>query len=130
MGQGELAVIDYSILLDPQYSIYGVEAVLTLDGDVVHDDLTVIDKTAGLSIGDNVETPTLKPAAIIRMQELTDKGITREQLDDALVRFNENTWKISSTQPRPVPNGGESKGELLLWLYDHPEDEDTESTDG
>ncbi|UIY25877.1 hypothetical protein LZK76_10795 [Rhizobium leguminosarum] len=109
--------MDYAALLfDPAYSIFGVDAVLTLaDTAGTQVPLVVIDKTAGLPIGPNVEIGTVVPGAMLRFSDLAVKGVDRDALDEATIAFNGNTWRIASHFPKPVPTG-EANGEIVLVL--------------
>ncbi|KEC73149.1 hypothetical protein RLPCCGM1_c1265 [Rhizobium leguminosarum bv. phaseoli CCGM1] len=109
--------MDYAALLfDPAYSIYGAAAVLTLaDTAGTQADLVVIDKTAGLPIGPNVEIGTIIPGAMLRAAELVEKGVDRDALDEAVIAFNGKSWRIASYYPKPVPIG-EANGEIVLVL--------------
>jgi len=109
--------MDYATLLfDPAYSIFGVDAVLTLaDTAGTAVPLTVIDKTAGLPIGPNVEIGTIVPGAMLRASALADNGVDRDALDEAVIAFNGKTWRIASYYPKPVPTG-EANGEIVLVL--------------
>lgn len=104
-----------SQLLDPIYDVIGVSARITTASTVK--DVTVLDKTAGVALAaaDNIEIQSIKPAAIVRMSELSANGLSREALDGAQLALNGSSWTIKSTQPRPSPDG-EAKGELYLFL--------------
>lgn len=107
--------IDYAIMLDPQYTIHGVDAEVTVAcGDPTYA-ITVIDKTSGVEIGDDGNVLTILPAACVRISELDEKGIQRRDLADASISFNDSDWTIKATRPRPTPTG-EAGGELLLLL--------------
>jgi len=109
--------MDYAtLLIDPIYGVFGVDAVLTL-GDTAETEaaVTVIDKTAGVDAGDNVPTGTLLPGAVIRVSDLTAHSLTRADLDGASVTFSGNTWRIASHFPKPVPSG-EAQGEIMMIL--------------
>lgn len=103
-----------ALLLDPIYSIQGVEATLTLESSS-EITLTVIDKTAGVDVGDGAEVQTLLPAAVVRVVELTTAGVDRTRLRGALLDFNGGNWEIKSYRPKPTLNG-EADGELYLFL--------------
>ncbi|MBB2698958.1 UNVERIFIED_ORG: hypothetical protein GGI66_003635 [Rhizobium esperanzae] len=109
--------MDYAALLfDPAYSIYGAAAVLTLaDTAGTQVPLTVIDKTAGLPLGPNIEIGTIVPGAMLRAAELAERGVDRAALDEAVIAFNGNNWRIASCYPKPVPSG-EANGEIVLVL--------------
>ncbi|MGR9317290.1 hypothetical protein ACU8LZ_12665 [Rhizobium leguminosarum] len=109
--------MDYAALLfDPAYSIFGVDAVLTLaDTAGAQVSLVVIDKTGGLPIGPNVEIGTVVPGAVLRASALADNGVDRDALDEATIAFNGKSWRIASYYPKPVPSG-EANGEIVLVL--------------
>lgn len=104
------------LALDPIYDTVGVAAVLTLDDTVgTTIDLTVIDKTVGVTVPDKTLIETVKPGACVRVSELTDNGLTRADLSGLAISFNSGDWTIKAAHPRPSPNG-ESDGEYLLVL--------------
>lgn len=107
-------MIDFSaLLLDPIYNELGVEAELEAGGTVT---LTVLDKTEGVMLespNSPLQMATTKPSACVRMSELAANEIRREDLKNAAITFNGNTWRIVATQPKPVPSGA---GELYLIL--------------
>ncbi|TBE54467.1 hypothetical protein U8P68_10880 [Rhizobium ruizarguesonis] len=109
--------MDYAALLfDPNYSIFGVDAVLTLaDTAGTEVPLVVIDKTGGLPIGPNVEIGTVLPGAVLRSSALAESGLDRDALDEAVIAFNGKSWRIASYYPKPVPTG-EANGEIVLVL--------------
>jgi len=110
-------MLDYGdLLLAPLYGVYGVPAILTLDdSEATEADVTAIDKTGGVMVGDNVAIGTVEPGAIIRLSELLAVGLTRESLDGALIAFSGNVWRIVSHHPKPVPSG-ENAGEIVMIL--------------
>ncbi|MEJ6845088.1 hypothetical protein V3589_02545 [Sinorhizobium fredii] len=109
--------MDYaSLLFAPAYSFFGSNAVLTLaDTAGTEVTITVIDKTAGLPLGPNIEIGTVVPGAMLQAADLTAAGVGREDLDEATIAFNGNTWRIASHYPKPVPSG-EANGEIVLTL--------------
>ena len=107
-------------LIDPIYSIIGVEAVLTPSSNDVPVTVTVIDKTAGVEVADEPMVSSIKPAADVRASDLASNGITREDLHEGTVTFNGATWNIVATLPRPTP-GGEAQGEVRLILTEPEE---------
>jgi hypothetical protein len=112
-----LGLMDFAALLyDPIYARLGVPAVLDLgtDGNI---DLTVIDKTSGVEIGDGVIISTIAPAADVRMTELTANNLTRQDVNGAALTFNGKTWEVKSHVMRPGP-GGEDQGEMRFILSD------------
>lgn len=103
----------WSNALDANYTIHGVKAEIT--AGTVTSDVTVIDKTEGVEVGDPAGVLTVVPGACIRVTELTEKGLQRVDLAGGLITFNGNDWTITATRPRPTPKG-EAGGELLLIL--------------
>jgi hypothetical protein len=84
-------------------------------------DLTVIDKTGGVTIGDHdAQIDTLEPACCIRHAELIANTLTISDIDGAAIAFNGSRWKIKGASKRPVPNGAK-KGEVLLILANETE---------
>lgn len=111
-------MIDFSALLyDPIYAVLGVPALLTPATDASEIPLTVIDKTEGVAIdeGNGISISTIKPAAIVRMSEISAQGMTRSDLKQGSIWFNDRVWTIVATQPKPSPNGA---GELYLILQE------------
>lgn len=114
--------IDWSAHYDSIYGELGVVASVVL-GDTAATEvegLTVIDKTSGLAaLIDNgtITVQTIRALAAIRMTELADNSIAREDLKGATITFNSADWIIHSTRPAPSPTG-ESQGELYLLLED------------
>lgn len=107
---------DYrSQFFDPIYNAHGVTATLTpSSGSEV--EVTIIDKTQGIDVGGGQGlVGTIRPACFIRVGELTDASLTRDDLADGVIAFNGNTWTIEQTKPRPSPKG-ELEGEYLLVL--------------
>lgn len=107
--------LDYAIMLDPQYTIHGVEAEITVACGEPTYDVTVIDKTNNVRTGEDGQVLGIEPMACVRVAELDEKGIKRRDLADASISFNGKDWTIRATEPRPVPTG-EASGELLLIL--------------
>jgi len=126
-------VIDYrSLLVDPIYGVLGVAAsFVAVDLWPTADGLTVIDETKGdggqalgsrnndIFGGINLDMGTIGPKCCIRTYELSDKGISRADLDNGTITFNGKTWKILSSKPKPMPNGNEASGELELSLIEN-----------
>ena len=112
--------VDFNaLLLKPLYAVgaLGSPATLALhDGSsAVTFNVTVIDKTDGLNVGNNVDVPTIVPVACIRKTEVVGLGLSNDDLIDALITFNGFTWKISNVKPKANPSG-ELNGELYLSL--------------
>lgn len=110
-----------ALLFDPIYLVQGVDATLTLAGvSESIDGLTVLDKTGGIAIeGDGPDVQTILPAAVIRVAELTAKGVTARQVIRAILEFNGKRWRVKTYRPKPSPKG-ELDGELFLLLEDLP----------
>lgn len=84
-----------ALVLQPNYAVHGLDAVLTTQGSDGDDyDVTVIDNTDGIEVADDVGILSIKPAADIRNAELLEKGIDREELDGARLIFDGNTWTV------------------------------------
>lgn len=111
--------MDYQALLyDPNYTIWGVSVTLTLlDSGGVFEDLTAIDKTAGVDVGDNAQVQTIKPVAAMRVVELLTAGLELDQLPDASLEMNGLVWNVVSYRLKPSPKG-ENDGEVYLILAD------------
>ena len=119
-------MIDFNaLLLNPIYTTLGVPARLTLS-DGRGFDITVIDKTSGVHVGNNVEVPTVLPAAAIRYSELATLGMNKNDIEDGTLTFNGYTWTISNVKSDPNPSG-EKSGELLAMLVDQNELASSES---
>lgn len=99
------------------YGVLGVEAVLVVPGsDGGTFNITVIDKIAGVELGDGVTVSSIKPAAAVRMTELSDHELTRENINDgSTITFNGKTFDVKSTAPKGSP-AGEAGGEVYLVL--------------
>ena len=54
---------------------------------------------------------------IVRMRELTDLGLGREDLEDAALELNDKLWRVKATMPKPGPSG-EANGELYTFLIE------------
>lgn len=109
-------MVDWAAHYDAIYGALGVDAVLTLaDTDETEISLTAIDKTAGVVVEEGINVQSVKPGACVRMVELTDNDVTREDLTDAILELNGVTWRVMASHPRPSP-AGEAKGEVLMIL--------------
>jgi hypothetical protein len=114
-------MVDYSILLyDPVYLELGVEATFTKGAVQVA--LLVIDDTRPKSqlsgsVGGTsaVEMRSVGPGAFVRIPELEEKGITRDDWMDASLSFNGRNWLVRSYELRGSPNG-EDVGEVRFLL--------------
>jgi len=106
------------LLYRPLYGIFGTGAAIRCRyGDVFP--LRVIDRTSGVEVteGSGVDVKTIRPAAVLRMRELTDLGFSRDDLEDATLDLNGRLWRVKATMPKPAPTG-EADGELYLFLIE------------
>lgn len=112
-------MIDYAaILYDPLYASFGTDAVIRcLYSDAFP--IRAIDCTSGIEVteGSGIDMKTIRPAAIVRMRELAERGLSRDDLEDALLELNGNIWRVKATMPKPAPTG-EADGELCLFLIE------------
>lgn len=116
-----MTLLNYNaLMLDPNYLIHGVSAELRIESAVITG-LTVIDKTTSVDTGQRgVDVEVLSPHCVVRYKELTDAGVARDSLRQAVIAFNDQVWRITSAKPRPTP-GGELDGELMLHVeFMHP----------
>jgi hypothetical protein len=110
--------MNYALHLRTLYRLWGVDAELTPE---VGSPLTlrVIDKTAGVEVFDMNGTPSLRPAAQVRVSEIDDAAIARSELPGAILDMNGKRWRIESTGPMPTTKG-EAQGQLMLYLIEAP----------
>lgn len=109
--------MDYSaLLLAPVYRLLGVAVTFTPAETGVSYTMTMIDKSAGVvnEFG-GLLSQELVPAAIVRMRELTDAGLTRDDINAAVLVMNAKTWRVETHRMKPTP-GGEADGEVFLFL--------------
>lgn len=101
--------------LQPIYEALGVSAVLVLSPTDTAGEyaLTVIHKTEGITIEEGVNVYSNKPAVTVRMAQLTDYGLTEDDINDATLAYNGVTWTVKAHQPRTFPSGA---GEMWLIL--------------
>jgi hypothetical protein len=107
-----------ALLYDPLYASFGADAVIRcLYSDAFP--IRAIDCTAGIEVteGSGVDVKTIRPAAVIRMRELTDLGLGREDLENAAFELNDKLWRVKASMPKPGP-AGEAQGELYLFLIE------------
>lgn len=111
--------IDWQVMYDANYSTatHGVSATLVPTEGTDAVDVTAIDKTTGVEVGDGVDLLTILPAADIRMAELVSQSIGRGALDGGTLEMNGKVWRIRKHELRPSP-AGESEGEIRLFLAD------------
>lgn len=105
------------LLYDPNYDVLGVEAVLTPRGLPALEPITVLDKTSGVEVVEAGSTvQTVKPAAVIRIRELEERGLTDlDLLDNSEIVLNGMIYTGISYLKRPSPKG-ELDGEVYLFL--------------
>lgn len=109
-----MSTIDFDgVLLAPLYAVLGVDAVITVAGNDY--DIVVIDKTAGVEVGGNVEVPTVVPAAAVQYATLTGVGLSAADTVDASISFHGFTWTVYAYKLDPNPSG-ERSGEVMLLL--------------
>lgn len=110
--------IDYTaLLLDPVYTLQGVDVTIAFDSGETFTGLTGLDKTEGIDVGDNIEIPTIRPVAAFRIVELKEAGIDPELCEGALLTINGFQWRITNHKFAPTP-GGENDGEIYFILSD------------
>ena len=104
-------MIDYSVLLyDPVYAEIGVSA--TFNGVAI----TVIDDTRPKILpAGSAEVRSVGPGAFVRIPELEENDITRDDWQDAELTFNGRNWIVRSYELRGSPNG-EDTGEVRFLL--------------
>lgn len=110
-----------SLLYSPLYEHFGVDATIRcLYSDAFT--IRVIDQTSGVEVSDsgNLDIKTIRPAAVIRVPDLTALGLSRIDLEDAAIEIHEKLWIIKATMPKPSP-AGEELGELYLFLIEEEE---------
>ena len=114
--------MDYTQLLyAPLYDTFGADAVIRcLYSDAFP--IRAIDCTSGIEVteGSGIDVKTIRPAAIVRMRELSDLGLGREDLEDAALELNSKLWRVKAYMPKPGPSG-EANGELYLFLIEDEE---------
>jgi len=108
-------MIDYSALLyDPVYAEIGVPATFINGENEVT--LTVIDDTRPKVLpAGSAEVRSVGPGAFVRIPELEQNGISRDDWQDASLTFNGRDWTVRSYELRGSPNG-EELGEVRFLL--------------
>ena len=114
--------MDYTQLLyAPLYNTFGADAVIRcLYSDAFP--IRAIDCTSGIEVTESsgIDVKTIRPAAIIRMRELAERGLSRDDLEDAAIELNGKLWRVKACMPKPGPSG-EANGELYLFLIEDEE---------
>jgi hypothetical protein len=110
-------VKDYSALLyDPVYAELGVEATFIAASTAGEVAITVIDDTRPKTqTSGGLETRSVGPGAFARIPELAQRGIAREDYQDAMLSFNGRTWIVRSYELGGSPNG-EDLGQVRFLL--------------
>lgn len=109
-------MLDYSALLyDPVYAGIGVPATFTTS--LLEVSLTVIDDTRPklLPAGANADVRGMGPGAFVRIPELEENGIARDDWMNASLSFNGRSWVVRSYELLGSPNG-EDSGEVRFLL--------------
>ena len=108
--------MDYQALLyNPVYSVLAVDAVLHMSTPLGDVPLTVIDKTAGVTLNQAVDVQTVLPVATVRAPELAAAGVDLADIDGKTLTLNGKDWRVASLETKPSPNG-EGDGEIFLVL--------------
>ena len=109
--------MDFSaLLLNPIYDVLGVSASLTPNGiDAEAVTITALDKTSGVDISGELDMMSLRPAAIVRLADLSALGVAILDLDGGSISFNGSSWRIDMHHKVPTPDGS---GEMMLFLMD------------
>jgi hypothetical protein len=110
----------WSDQLDQIYdSEIGKDATLNAGSGATGFAVRVIDNIAGSPIANDArgEILSVEPTARLRMSELTDNSLTRDDLDNGTLTLNEKAWRIKAHILKPNPDG-ELKGEVILILTD------------
>ena len=103
------------ILYGPVYAAFGVSASIVIAADPAMV-IIALDKTSGVEVMlQGLDTPTIRPAAVIRRRDLAALGKTPAHLVDAVLTLNGAAWRIQTCHPRPSPYG-EADGEVMLLL--------------
>ena len=114
--------MDYTQLLyAPLYDTFGADAFIRcLYSDAFP--IRAIDCTSGIEVteGSGIDVKTIRPAAIVRMRELAERGLSRDDLEDAAIELNDKLWRVKASMSKPGPSG-EANGELYLFLIEDEE---------
>ena len=114
--------MDYTQLLyAPLYDTFGADAVIRcLYADTFP--IRAIDCTSGIEVTESsgIDVKTIRPAAIVRMRELAERGLARDDLEDAAIELNDKLWRVKASMSKPGPSG-EANGELYLFLIEDEE---------
>lgn len=111
-----MAIDWQSSLYDPIYSSIGVSAKIKNE-DFGEVSLTVIDKTSGITVGDEFQGASTIPAVDVRLYELEDFDVPLELLPLSELHLNDKIWIVKSYVLKPSP-AGRLQGEARLFLAD------------
>lgn len=100
-------MIDWDPLYDAIYGLMGVSA--TLAGASI----TAIDETRGVDVSNDPIVQTVKPAARVRMSDLTANNLTTADLKDSGLTINGREWRVKSFVELPNKSG-DSQVRLIL----------------
>lgn len=119
-------MVDFDTLaLGSIYTIFGKSVdVVTVKGDA--HTLRIQDLTAGVQIGfagskghvidgaGDFSIAQLRPAAAVRVSELSTKSIAAADLEDGTITIKGRAWRIKTHAPKP--SDGADSGEIYLIL--------------
>ena len=110
-------MIDYGVLLyDPVYAEIGVPAEFI--SGAIEVEITVIDDTRPKILpAGSAEVRSVGPGAFVRIPELEEKGVTKDDWLNAGLNFYGRSWTVRSFELRGSPNG-EDVGEVRFLLRD------------
>lgn len=110
--------IGSDILLDPIYAAMADTATVTPVGHA-STEIVAIDKTSGVVVGGQIDTPSLLPAVIMRRSDMAaaydGAGFTAEQMVNQPLTINGVDWLVDYSTPAPGMRG-EADGEVLFVL--------------
>lgn len=108
-----------AVLLGPVYEAMAVTGTITPLTSASSASVAMIDATHGAEIPGKTgfEVSTVKPVAYVRASVLAAASLTRADLRGAAVALNGKTYRVESSEPRPLPDG-EDHGELMLILIE------------
>ena len=98
-----------ALVYNPLYATFGVDAsIRCLYADTF--DLRAIDCTSGIAVteGSGIDVKTIRPAAVIRMRELNERGLSREDLEDAALELVKRAYLLPAAIVLPTAAGERS----------------------
>lgn len=112
--------LDYGALLyEPVYAGLGVPAIMGTAEITVIDDTRRKPLPVGSTGAPGAEVRSVGPGAFARVNELLDRGITRDTWLGTNLDFNGRNWIVRSYELRGSP-AGEDAGEVLFLLKEAP----------